>query len=77
MGFVKDESEVQKCVDFVINNPSKYIFLAVGSPQQEIVAKAISKNGNARGLAFCIGASILFLSGSERRAPNVFFSARS
>jgi exopolysaccharide biosynthesis WecB/TagA/CpsF family protein len=43
--------------------------LAVGCPQQEILAKALQSRGRARGLALCIGASINFLTGGERRAP--------
>jgi exopolysaccharide biosynthesis WecB/TagA/CpsF family protein len=41
----------------------------VGCPQQEILAKALQSRGRARGLALCVGASINFLTGSERRAP--------
>ncbi len=69
MGFVHDPGEIDKCVDFVINHPSRFTFLAVGSPQQEIVAQAVLRTGKAVGTGFCIGASIDFLTGKETRAP--------
>jgi UDP-N-acetyl-D-mannosaminuronic acid transferase (WecB/TagA/CpsF family) len=43
--------------------------LAIGSPQQEIIAQKLKGRGVARGLALCIGASIDFITGVERRAP--------
>ena len=69
MGFIHDEVEVNKCIDFVHNHPSRFIFIAVGSPQQEILANQIFIRGASVGLGFCIGASINFLTGSEKRAP--------
>lgn len=69
MGFVRDPAEIEKCVDFVVTNPSRYVFLAVGSPQQEIVAHAVYRRNGARGVGFCIGASIDFLTGKSVRAP--------
>lgn len=70
MGFIKDAAEVNKVVDFIVRNPARFIFLAIGSPQQEIVAINL-KTAGAHGTAFCVGASILFLVGAERRAPVV------
>jgi exopolysaccharide biosynthesis WecB/TagA/CpsF family protein len=43
--------------------------LAVGSPQQEVLAQRLQSRGVARGLALCVGASIDFMTGVERRAP--------
>jgi UDP-N-acetyl-D-mannosaminuronic acid transferase (WecB/TagA/CpsF family) len=45
--------------------------LAVGAPQQELIAQSLKSRGTARGLAFCVGASVDFLTGVERRAPLV------
>ena len=53
----------------MIDHPSRFIFFAVGSPQQEIVAQTVKATGKATGLGFCIGASIDFLTGTEVRAP--------
>jgi len=69
MGFIKSEHEVQKCVDFVVKTQPPLILLAVGMPQQEILARHIADHPQARGVGLCIGASIDFLTGKERRAP--------
>jgi exopolysaccharide biosynthesis WecB/TagA/CpsF family protein len=46
-----------------------FVFLAVGSPQQEILAAAIAATRRATGIGLCIGASLEFLAGAARRAP--------
>jgi len=69
MGFIKSEHEVQKCVEFVAKTQTPLIFLAVGMPQQEILARQIVDHPQARGVGLCVGASIDFLTGKERRAP--------
>jgi UDP-N-acetyl-D-mannosaminuronic acid transferase (WecB/TagA/CpsF family) len=43
--------------------------LAIGTPQQEIIAQQLKERGIARGLALCIGAAINFITGVEKRAP--------
>jgi exopolysaccharide biosynthesis WecB/TagA/CpsF family protein len=68
-GFIKSEHEVQKCIDFVVDTQGHLIFLAVGMPQQEILACQIADHAQARGVGLCIGASIDFLTGKQRRAP--------
>ncbi len=74
MGFINDDAEVNFCCQFIQDHPADYVFLAVGSPQQEILAKRISEHPGCTGMGFCIGASLLFLTGQEKRAPR-FFSA--
>jgi N-acetylglucosaminyldiphosphoundecaprenol N-acetyl-beta-D-mannosaminyltransferase len=69
MGFIRSELEVRKCVDFVIKAQAPLVFLAVGRPQQEILASRIADHPQARGVGLCIGASIDFLTGAQRRAP--------
>ena len=69
MGFIKSELEVQKSVDFVVKTQAPLVFLAVGMPQQEILANHIADHPQARGIGLCIGASIDFLTGQQRRAP--------
>jgi N-acetylglucosaminyldiphosphoundecaprenol N-acetyl-beta-D-mannosaminyltransferase len=70
MGFVRDPLAVETCLRFIENNsPFRFCFLAIGSPQQEVIARALGERGQARGLALCIGASINFLTGIEKRAP--------
>jgi exopolysaccharide biosynthesis WecB/TagA/CpsF family protein len=70
MGFIRDPVAVEECVRFVeTNGPFRFCFLAVGAPQQETLARILKSRGNVRGMALCIGASVDFLTGVERRAP--------
>jgi exopolysaccharide biosynthesis WecB/TagA/CpsF family protein len=70
MGFIHDPSEVEACLRFIeAESPFRFCLLAVGCPQQEFLAKALQSRGRARGLTLCVGASINFLTGGERRAP--------
>ncbi len=69
MGFIKDEREVQACVDFVIAHPARFVIFSVGSPQQEILANRILHAGGAVGVGFCVGSALRFLTGAEERAP--------
>ena len=69
VGFIKSQNEVQKCVDFATKTQAPLVFLAVGMPQQEILARCIADHPQARGVGLCIGASIDFLTGKQRRAP--------
>jgi len=70
MGFIRDSAAIERCLQFIEDaSPFRFCFLAVGSPQQEILAHALWKRGQARGLALCVGASLDFLTNIERRAP--------
>jgi exopolysaccharide biosynthesis WecB/TagA/CpsF family protein len=70
MGFIRDPAAIERCLDFVEQlSPFRFCFLAVGSPQQELLAHALQKRARGRGLALCVGASLDFLTGIERRAP--------
>lgn len=69
MGFIKDPVEVMRTVRFVIDTGARYSFFAVGSPQQEILAYRVKQAGGARGTGFCVGASLDFLTGAQKRAP--------
>jgi exopolysaccharide biosynthesis WecB/TagA/CpsF family protein len=70
MKFISDPRAVNDCLEEVeAASPFRFCFLAVGSPQQEILAYKLRERGVARGLALCIGASIDYLTGAEQRAP--------
>ena len=69
MGFIRSELEVRKCVNFVVEAQAPLVFIAVGRPQQEILASRIADHRQAQGVGLCIGASIDFLTGEQRRAP--------
>lgn len=64
------------CVDFLAHNPTAYTFLAVGSPQQEMIAREAEQSGRCVGVALCCGASLDFLSGEQKRAPEWMRGAR-
>ena len=69
IGFIKSKHEIRRCVEFVVKNQAPLTFLAVGMPQQEIVASHIADHPQARGVGLCIGASIDYLTGKQQRAP--------
>jgi exopolysaccharide biosynthesis WecB/TagA/CpsF family protein len=69
MGFIGDDREVQRVVEFVNDHPARFVFLAVGSPRQEIVALRVRQHGGACGIGLCIGNSLNFLAYPESRAP--------
>lgn len=54
---------------FAIDHPARFTLIAVGSPQQELIAQEMATMPGACGTALCIGASIDFLTGRSRRAP--------
>jgi len=70
MGFIRDPRAVEECLQFIeAASPFRFCFLAIGSPQQEAIAARLRQRGIVRGLALCVGASLDFLTGVERRAP--------
>ena len=71
MGFIRDAREVAEAVRFLVEAKARYTFLAVGSPQQEIIARRVSRTACASGVGFCVGAGLEFLTGDQERAPRV------
>jgi N-acetylglucosaminyldiphosphoundecaprenol N-acetyl-beta-D-mannosaminyltransferase len=69
MNLLRDQAAISEAVHFAISHPARYVFFALGSPQQEIIAHRIWETGKAVGTGFCIGASIDFLTGKASRAP--------
>jgi exopolysaccharide biosynthesis WecB/TagA/CpsF family protein len=70
MGFSNDPVAVEDCLRFIeTHSPFRFCLLAVGAPRQEMLAQRLKARGIARGLALCVGASIDFITGAERRAP--------
>ena len=76
MGLRSKPDAIAECAAFVAAHPSRYVFICVGSPQQEMVAKACLERGDCVGLGLCVGASLDFLTGKSRRAPKWMQSAR-
>ena len=67
-GFENDEEEIKKCISYCKSLPKCIYFISVGSPRQEILANRLKKQG-VGGVFLCVGASVLFLTGKEKRAP--------
>ncbi len=70
-GFIENVVEVEKIIDFMKRYQADIWLLALGSPQQEILA-SLAKKQLEIGVLFCVGASIDYLTGKERRAPTIF-----
>jgi exopolysaccharide biosynthesis WecB/TagA/CpsF family protein len=71
MNFIRDPEAVESCLrEIEAVGPFRFCFLAVGSPQQEIIAQRLKERGIARGLSLCVGAAVNYLTGQERRAPD-------
>jgi len=69
MGLRKNPKAVAAAAKFIADNPARFTFICVGSPQQEMVAKAAFEIKNTKGLGLCVGASLDFLAGTVKRAP--------
>jgi len=68
-GLYTDREARAQCVRFICENPARFVFLAVGSPQQEMIAQEARASGACSGVAICCGAALEFLSGETKRAP--------
>jgi exopolysaccharide biosynthesis WecB/TagA/CpsF family protein len=62
---------MEACVRFATESQTDFVFIAVGSPQSELLAYEISKITYASGVCICCGASLEFITGLETRAPAV------
>ena len=69
MGLRNKPEAIADCAQFVADHPARYVFICVGSPQQEMVAKACLDRGDCVGLGLCVGASLDFIGGRVLRAP--------
>lgn len=71
MGLRNNPIALEAAAEFVRAHPSRFVLLAVGSPQQELLALSILAHGGARGWGLCIGASIDFMIDRQKRAPRI------
>ena len=69
MGLRHDPVARQAAADFIAQAKCRFTFLAVGSPQQELIAAQVT---GATGFGLCIGAGLEFLTGDQVRAPRAF-----
>lgn len=69
MGLKNNPAAIAEAAAFMAENPARFHFVCVGSPQQEMVAHAAQTLGDVQGVALCCGASLDFLTGKTARAP--------
>ncbi len=69
MGLRHNAEAIAECAEFVARNPARFVFICVGSPQQELVAEACLDRSDCQGVGLCVGASLDFLGGKADRAP--------
>jgi exopolysaccharide biosynthesis WecB/TagA/CpsF family protein len=70
MNLIRNPAAIAECVQQIeAIGHFRFCFLAVGSPQQEIIAQKLKERGKVKGLALCIGAAIDFLTDIQTRAP--------
>jgi exopolysaccharide biosynthesis WecB/TagA/CpsF family protein len=71
MGFIDNAYERARAISFLLDAGARFSFLAVGSPQQEILAYRVANSGVATGIGLCVGASLQFLTNEKSRAPRL------
>lgn len=69
MGMLRNPAAMAAAVAFIVAAQARFTFLAVGSPQQELLAMQVRAAPGAHGVVLCIGAGIEFLTGRLQRAP--------
>jgi len=69
MNLKQKPGAIVRAAAFAAAQPSRFTFICVGAPQQEMIAYAIAQCGDARGVGLCVGAALDFLSGNATRAP--------
>ncbi len=71
MGLRRDAKARRAAAEFIARSGARFSFIAVGSPQQEMIAAEARSVAGATGMALCIGAGLDFLTGRQRRAPRL------
>jgi len=69
MGLRTNPLAIDQAARFIATSHARFTLIAVGSPQQEMIASAVRNISGASGAALCIGASLEFITGRKRRAP--------
>lgn len=69
MGMLQNETAMDAAAQFMRDTPAKFTFVAVGSPQGEILLQRARASGENTSVMLSIGASIDFVTGRLTRAP--------
>src|SRR5207244_3232064 len=71
MGLRHNSEARRAAASFLASSKSRFAIVAVGSPQQEMIANEVREFPGATGVALCIGAGLEFLTGEKKRSPRV------
>ena len=71
MGLRRNVAAQIAAAEFITQAKCRFTFIAVGSPQQELIAARVK---DATGFGLCIGAALEFLTGDQVRAPKAMRS---
>lgn len=72
MGLLRNGAARREAAEFIAAQRPRFTFICVGAPQQELIAAEAAKLAGSTGLAFCVGASLDFLTDRQKRAPMLF-----
>lgn len=70
-GLAGNEAARRRAAAFVASANARFTILAVGAPQQELIAREVLSLAPSGGVALCVGASLDFLTGRQKRAPRL------
>lgn len=71
MGMIHNPDAVAEAVAFVAAHPSRFVFVAMGPPQSELLCGQIARDSRTTGVGLCIGSSLQVLTGDSDPAPAV------
>ncbi len=71
MGMIDKPEAVAAAADFIAAHPARFIFVAMGPPQSELLCHRLIQDGRATGVGLCIGSSLSVLTGDSNPAPNL------
>lgn len=69
-GLADNEQALEACIDFMEQNPSRIYFIGIGGPAAQRLTCLAARRGTLKGVALCIGGSLLFATGLTKRAPS-------
>lgn len=69
MGLRRNLDARRSAASFIASSKARFALIAVGAPQQEMIAREARNLPNAGGVSLCIGAGLEFLTGEQKRAP--------
>lgn len=67
MGLAGNAPAIARAAAFIAAQRARFVFLALGAPQQEMVANAALERGDCVGVGLCIGAGLDVLAGAPAR----------